>query len=114
MLLLAVSLAFTPLGDLYSFFYRSISGIQIVFNLLFGMSIFTSGFCLMTVTERVSKAKHIQLVSGVYTLNFWLSALLWDLIIHFVACVLLLVSYLFCLKGCLSYIMDTFYLSDIY
>ncbi|NP_080734.3 ATP-binding cassette, sub-family A (ABC1), member 14 isoform X2 [Mus musculus] len=74
---------------------RSISGIQIVFNLLFGMSIFTSGFCLMTVTERVSKAKHIQFVSGVYTLNFWLSALLWDLIIHFVACVLLLVVFLY-------------------
>ncbi|XP_034369621.1 phospholipid-transporting ATPase ABCA3-like [Arvicanthis niloticus] len=74
---------------------RSASGIQIVFNLLFGMSIFTSGFCLMTVTERVSKAKHIQFVSGVYTLNFWLSALLWDLIIHFVACVLLLVVFLY-------------------
>ncbi|EDM17624.1 similar to ATP-binding cassette transporter sub-family A member 14 (predicted) [Rattus norvegicus] len=74
---------------------RSASGIQIVFNLLFGMSIFTSGFCLMTVTERVSKAKHIQFVSGVYTLNFWLSALLWDLIIHFVACVLLLLVFLY-------------------
>ncbi|XP_006985786.1 phospholipid-transporting ATPase ABCA3-like isoform X1 [Peromyscus maniculatus bairdii] len=73
---------------------RGSSGIQIVFNLLFGMSIFTSGFCLMTVTERVSKAKHIQYVSGVYTLNFWLSALLWDLVIHFVACVLLLLVFL--------------------
>ncbi|XP_031243974.1 ATP-binding cassette sub-family A member 3-like isoform X2 [Mastomys coucha] len=74
---------------------RSASGIQIVFNLIFGMSIFTSGFCLMTVTERVSKAKHIQFVSGVYTLNFWLSALLWDLIIHFIACVLLLLVFLY-------------------
>lgn len=76
---------------MYSF-CRSTSALQIVFNLLFGMSIFTSGFCLMTVTERASKAKHIQFVSGVYTFNFWLSALLWDLIIHFVACALLLVS----------------------
>ncbi|XP_052030939.1 phospholipid-transporting ATPase ABCA3-like [Apodemus sylvaticus] len=74
---------------------RSTSGIQIVFNLLFGMSIFTSGFCLMAVTERVSKAKHIQFVSGVYTMNFWLSALLWDLIIYFVACVLLLIVFLY-------------------
>ncbi|KAK7833303.1 hypothetical protein U0070_017302 [Myodes glareolus] len=73
---------------------QSTSALQIVFNLLFGMSIFTSGFCLMTVTERVSKAKHIQFVSGVYTFNFWLSALLWDLIIHFVACALLLLVFL--------------------
>ncbi|XP_021491365.1 phospholipid-transporting ATPase ABCA3-like [Meriones unguiculatus] len=72
---------------------RSISGLQIVFDLLFGMSIFTSTFCLMTVTERVSKAKHIQFVSGVYAFNFWLSALLWDLIIYFVACVLLLLVF---------------------
>ncbi|GAB1292623.1 ATP-binding cassette, sub-family A (ABC1), member 14 [Apodemus speciosus] len=45
--------------------------------------------------ERVSKAKHIQFVSGVYTLNFWLSALLWDLIIYFVACILLLLVFLY-------------------
>ncbi|CAH6793029.1 phospholipid-transporting ATPase ABCA3 [Phodopus roborovskii] len=73
---------------------RHIPGFEIVFNLLFGMSIFTSGFCLLTVTERVSKAKHIQFVSGVYTFNFWLSALLWDLTIHFVACALMLLVFL--------------------
>uniref|UniRef100_A0A8C2MJ39 ATP-binding cassette, sub-family A member 14 n=2 Tax=Cricetulus griseus TaxID=10029 RepID=A0A8C2MJ39_CRIGR len=73
---------------------RHIQGFEIVLNLLFGMSIFTSGFCLMTVAERVSKAKHIQFVSGVYTFNFWLSALLWDLTIHFVACALLLLVFL--------------------
>lgn len=115
-LLSVLSVVIMPLCVLYLFFCRGSSGIQIVFNLLFGMSIFTSGFCLMTVTERVSKAKHIQYVSGVYTLNFWLSALLWDLVIHFVACVLLLVSVTrsHCFGVCLSYTIDIFYLFDIY
>uniref|UniRef100_A0A8D2DWM4 ABC transporter domain-containing protein n=1 Tax=Sciurus vulgaris TaxID=55149 RepID=A0A8D2DWM4_SCIVU len=68
-------------------------GLQVVFNLNFGMSIFVSGFCLLTVTERVTKAKHIQFLSGVYTLNFWVSSLLWDFTIYFAACCLLLMVF---------------------
>uniref|UniRef100_G1LHB0 ATP-binding cassette sub-family A member 3-like n=1 Tax=Ailuropoda melanoleuca TaxID=9646 RepID=G1LHB0_AILME len=63
-------------------------------NLFFGVSIFVSGFCLLTVTERITKAKHIQFVSGVSPINFWLSALLWDFIIFFIACCLLMVVFL--------------------
>ncbi|XP_006153330.1 ATP-binding cassette sub-family A member 3-like [Tupaia chinensis] len=70
------------------------SGIQVAINLLFGMSIFTSGFCLLTVNERTSKAKHLQFVSGVYAINFWLPALLWDFFIFFMACCLLLVVFI--------------------
>lgn len=71
---------------------RNVQGLQVVFNLIFGMSIFVSGFCLLTVTERITKAKHIQFLSGVYTFNFWISSLLWDFSIYVAACCLLLVS----------------------
>ncbi|XP_058425894.1 phospholipid-transporting ATPase ABCA3-like [Diceros bicornis minor] len=73
---------------------RRMLGIHVALNLFFGMSILVSGFCLLTVTERISKAKHIQFVSGVYALNFWLSALLWDFIIFFISCCLLLVVFM--------------------
>ncbi|EPY72596.1 hypothetical protein CB1_000510001 [Camelus ferus] len=53
-------------------------------------------FCLQTVTERTTKAKHIQFVSGVYLLTYWLSALLWDLIYFFVTCCLLLGVFVYC------------------
>ncbi|XP_076997713.1 phospholipid-transporting ATPase ABCA3-like isoform X3 [Tamandua tetradactyla] len=68
-------------------------GIQVALNLFFGMSILVSGFCLLTVSERTTKAKHIQYVSGVYAINFWVSALLWDFAIFFVSCCLLLVVF---------------------
>uniref|UniRef100_A0A8B9YRX8 ABC transporter domain-containing protein n=1 Tax=Bos mutus grunniens TaxID=30521 RepID=A0A8B9YRX8_BOSMU len=68
---------------------------QIALNLYFGVSILVSGFCLLTVNERVTKAKHIQFLSGVYALNFWLSALLWDFLIFFISCCLLLVVFTF-------------------
>ncbi|XP_027467992.2 ATP-binding cassette sub-family A member 3-like [Zalophus californianus] len=73
---------------------RKIPGMQVALNLFFGVSIFVSGFCLLTVTERITKAKHIQFVSGVSAINFWLSALLWDFIIFFIACCLLMVVFL--------------------
>uniref|UniRef100_A0A8B7TJB5 ATP-binding cassette sub-family A member 3-like n=1 Tax=Castor canadensis TaxID=51338 RepID=A0A8B7TJB5_CASCN len=73
-----------------------INGLQIVQCLAFGISVVVGSFCLLTVTERISKAKHIQFLSGVYVLTYWLSALLWDLICFFVPCCLLLVIFKYC------------------
>ncbi|KAM5199113.1 phospholipid-transporting ATPase ABCA3-like isoform 1-T2 [Hipposideros larvatus] len=69
---------------------------KLALDIHFGMAVLTSGFCLLTVTERVSKAKHIQLLSGVCILVYWLSALLWDLIIYFITCCLLLGVFRYC------------------
>ncbi|XP_006867295.1 PREDICTED: ATP-binding cassette sub-family A member 3-like [Chrysochloris asiatica] len=66
------------------------NGIQIALCLSFSMAVVASSFCLQTMTEKISKAKHIQFVSGVYILTYWLSALLWDLICFSIPCCLLL------------------------
>uniref|UniRef100_A0A8C3VUA5 ABC transporter domain-containing protein n=1 Tax=Catagonus wagneri TaxID=51154 RepID=A0A8C3VUA5_9CETA len=71
-------------------------GVQIVLSLAFGMAVVVSSFCLQTVTERTTKAKHIQFVSGVYLLAYWLAALLWDLIYFSIACCLILVMFVYC------------------
>uniref|UniRef100_A0A8D2HD94 ABC transporter domain-containing protein n=1 Tax=Urocitellus parryii TaxID=9999 RepID=A0A8D2HD94_UROPR len=73
-----------------------INGLQIVQCLAFGISIVAGSFCLQTVIERISKAKHIQFLSGVYVLTYWLSALLWDLICFSIPCCLLLVIFKYC------------------
>ncbi|XP_040829840.1 phospholipid-transporting ATPase ABCA3-like isoform X2 [Ochotona curzoniae] len=72
------------------------NGLQIVLCLAFGISVVVGNFCLQTVNERISKTKHIQFVSGVYVLAYWLSALLWDLISFFISCCLLLVIFVLC------------------
>uniref|UniRef100_A0A8D2H7T9 ABC transporter domain-containing protein n=1 Tax=Urocitellus parryii TaxID=9999 RepID=A0A8D2H7T9_UROPR len=66
------------------------------FLLLFHLLFHFHSFCLQTVIERISKAKHIQFLSGVYVLTYWLSALLWDLICFSIPCCLLLVIFKYC------------------
>uniref|UniRef100_A0A2K6AIV2 ABC transporter domain-containing protein n=1 Tax=Mandrillus leucophaeus TaxID=9568 RepID=A0A2K6AIV2_MANLE len=59
------------------------------------MALLINGFCLLTVTERTTKAKHIQFVSGVSVIVYWLSALLCDFIIFFASCCLVMVNVCF-------------------
>ncbi|XP_069503020.1 phospholipid-transporting ATPase ABCA3 [Ambystoma mexicanum] len=69
------------------------TGFAIAINLLYGMASLASTFALLLVTERAIKSKHVQFVSGVYVANFWLSALLWDLINFLIPCLLMLVIF---------------------
>ncbi|XP_043771460.1 phospholipid-transporting ATPase ABCA3-like [Cervus elaphus] len=72
------------------------SGSQVVLCLAFGLAVVIGSFCVQTVTERTTKAKHIQFVSGVYLLTYWLSALLWDLIYFSITCCFLLGVFVYC------------------
>jgi ATP-binding cassette subfamily A (ABC1) protein 3 len=55
-------------------------GFQVSFSLGFSMAFVSAFFIIFYVKERVSKAKHLQIVSGVEVMTFWLSSLVWDLI----------------------------------
>lgn len=75
---------------------RGPKGHYLVIHLLFGIAFLSSSFSILTVKERATRAKHIQLTSGVYVATFWLSALLWDLITSLVPSLLLLVRAAWC------------------
>ncbi|XP_047569280.1 phospholipid-transporting ATPase ABCA3-like [Lutra lutra] len=72
------------------------NGLQIVVCLAFGMAVVVGNFGLQTVMERTTRAKHIQFVSGVSVLTYWLSAFLWDLICFCILCCLLLGVFKYC------------------
>jgi len=55
-------------------------GFQVAFNLGFSMAFVSAFFIIFYIKERESKAKHLQIVSGVGVVPFWLSALVWDLV----------------------------------
>uniref|UniRef100_A0A8C0LAE8 ATP-binding cassette sub-family A member 3-like n=1 Tax=Canis lupus dingo TaxID=286419 RepID=A0A8C0LAE8_CANLU len=80
---------------IYFILCRPKNGLQIVICLAFSLAVLIGTFCLQTVTERTTRGKHIQFVSGVSVLTYWLSALLWDLIYFSIFCCLLLVSGVF-------------------
>ncbi|XP_058537073.1 phospholipid-transporting ATPase ABCA3-like [Ochotona princeps] len=69
------------------------NGNVVASNMQLGIAIMISGFCLLTVTERISKAKQIQFLSGTSVLVYWISALLYDFIIFLISILLLLIAF---------------------
>ncbi|XP_025893681.1 retinal-specific ATP-binding cassette transporter [Nothoprocta perdicaria] len=47
---------------------------------IFAMSFIPAGFVLYLIQERVTKAKHLQFVSGVSPAVYWLTNFLWDIV----------------------------------
>ncbi|ESO83918.1 hypothetical protein LOTGIDRAFT_229502 [Lottia gigantea] len=72
---------------------QNLAGFQLAFNILFGMSFLSSSFILFLIKERSVKAKHVQFVSGVHAVNFWIATFCWDLINYLIPCILLLITF---------------------
>jgi ATP-binding cassette subfamily A (ABC1) protein 1 len=67
----------------YFIIYSSVQvGISVAFalTLIFSMSFVPASFVIFLVEERVSKAKHLQFVSGVKPLTFWTAQFTWDIV----------------------------------
>ncbi|RMC08477.1 hypothetical protein DUI87_14721 [Hirundo rustica rustica] len=47
---------------------------------IFAMSFIPASFVLYLIQERVTKAKHLQFVSGVSPVTYWLTNFMWDLV----------------------------------
>ena len=47
---------------------------------IFAMSFIPASFVLFLIQERVSKAKHVQFVSGVHPTVYWLASFSWDMV----------------------------------
>ncbi|KAM5130482.1 phospholipid-transporting ATPase ABCA3-like [Callospermophilus lateralis] len=82
----------------------TINGQEVFLDMQLGIALLISSFSLLTVTERISKAKHIQFVSGVSVIVYWLSALVCDFIIFLFSCFLLLGLFKYCKID--IYVMD--------
>ncbi|CAL1591240.1 unnamed protein product [Knipowitschia caucasica] len=61
---------------------------------IFAMSFIPASFVLFLIQERVSKAKHLQFVSGVNPVIYWLANFVWDMCNYFVPCVIVIVIFL--------------------
>lgn len=66
---------------------------------IFAMSLVPASFVLFLIEERVSKAKHLQFVSGVKPILYWSANFVWDMVsfyLTYTTCVLLLYATLIC------------------
>lgn len=49
---------------------------------IFAMSFVPASFVVFLIQERVSKAKHMQFISGVQPLLYWVANFIWDMVGH--------------------------------
>ena len=59
---------------------------MIAIFVIIAMSFVPASFVVFLVGERSSKAKHLQFVSGVDPVIYWLSNYVWDLVSAFAQC----------------------------
>ncbi|KAJ8317951.1 hypothetical protein KUTeg_003042 [Tegillarca granosa] len=83
----------TDMEKLNDEIYQSTTGFTVAFNVVFGMAFLSSSFVIFLIKERDTKAKHIQFVSGVHAVNFWVSTFCWDMINFVIPCICLLVTF---------------------
>ncbi|XP_063951709.1 phospholipid-transporting ATPase ABCA3-like [Lytechinus pictus] len=58
---------------------------------LFGLAFLTASFILFIVNEKQTKSKHLQFVSGLDTITYWLSNYCWDVINYLVIWIIIIV-----------------------
>uniref|UniRef100_A0A8C6WUH1 ABC transporter domain-containing protein n=1 Tax=Neogobius melanostomus TaxID=47308 RepID=A0A8C6WUH1_9GOBI len=61
---------------------------------IFAMSFIPASFVLFLIQERVSKAKHLQFVSGVNPTIYWLANFAWDTCNYIIPCLIVIIIFL--------------------
>ncbi|BES89471.1 ATP-Hypothetical protein cassette sub-family A ABC1 member [Nesidiocoris tenuis] len=63
-------------------------------SVIFALSFVTASFLLYLIEERISNSKHLQLVSGVNRLTYWVQAYTWDMGAYLVSAALCIFVFL--------------------
>lgn len=76
---------------------QSASNTLVSLSIIFALSFVPSSFVLFLIEERTSKAKHLQFISGVNPIIYWITNYLWDLINYSIPA-LIIVLIFFCFQ----------------
>ncbi|UJR37958.1 hypothetical protein I4U23_030642 [Adineta vaga] len=64
-------------------------GFRMASSIVFGFGFLMAAYAVFLIKERVSKAKHLQFLSGANAFTFWFSTFIWDLIYYIFATALI-------------------------
>ncbi|GLD55049.1 retinal-specific ATP-binding cassette transporter-like protein [Lates japonicus] len=67
---------------------------------IFAMSFVPASFVLYLIQERVTQAKHLQFVSGVSPLVYWMANFLWDMVNYSISAAMVVEIFIFFDKKC--------------
>lgn len=67
---------------LFFFLSRMTTSVDVLVSIcvIFAMSFVPASFVVFLIQERVSKAKHLQFISGVKPVIYWLANFVWDMV----------------------------------
>ena len=68
----------------------NVEALTLATMIVFGISFLAGSFTVPLIKERTTKANHLQYVSGVGSLGYWLSTYCWDIFIALIPCFLIL------------------------
>lgn len=83
-----------PVTSQQSIEIKTILSIVAALFLLIPYCYIPGAFSVFIVKERITKSKHLQLVSGVNMTSYWFSTYLWDMSLFFVLTILIMVVFL--------------------
>lgn len=69
-------------------------GFQYAFNIAFSMAFVSSFYVLFIVRENVCKSKHLQFVSGVKVIIFWITSAICDIATYILTTLALIITFL--------------------
>ncbi|XP_078687656.1 phospholipid-transporting ATPase ABCA3-like isoform X4 [Branchiostoma floridae x Branchiostoma belcheri] len=72
---------------------RSGAGVSLAILVVYGMAFLAASFVPFVVNERQCKAKHIQFVSGLDPVTYWVATYVWDMINYLVPWVCLIIMF---------------------
>ncbi|MCI4394811.1 hypothetical protein PGIGA_G00173010 [Pangasianodon gigas] len=72
----------------------SSTDVVVAICVIFAMSFIPASFVLFLIQERVSKAKHLQFVSGVNPAAYWVANFTWDMCNYVIPCLIVIVIFL--------------------
>ncbi|CAF0969125.1 unnamed protein product [Didymodactylos carnosus] len=70
--------------ELNDFQSKQFFGFRLSSSIVFGMGFAMASFAVFLIKERVSKAKHLQFLSGANAANFWISTIIWDAVYYLI------------------------------
>ncbi|XP_052284173.1 phospholipid-transporting ATPase ABCA1-like isoform X3 [Dreissena polymorpha] len=74
--------------------YSSFKDVVISICVIFAMSFIPASFTMYLIEERVSNSKHLQFVSGVNPVMYWVTNFFWDMINYLIPCILCIFIFL--------------------
>ncbi|XP_055936662.1 retinal-specific phospholipid-transporting ATPase ABCA4-like [Argiope bruennichi] len=92
----SISLTNDPFPELRIFVVEDVGEIYRILAIVFvplAFGFVSASYILLPIYERETKAKLLQMMSGIPAAVYWIAMFYWDVMVHFVVCIVMIIPY---------------------